>query len=138
MDASAFEQVYGDFHAYFAPQFGRSETQDHSRHYLQPLLVQSGERRNAENLSETVPPSALESSDLSVVAQRWSEAGFAARVSAQGLVSIRRRTKAGLEKAKADGKKLGAPRRLSEGRRPRSSRWWPTASVSGASPGLSE
>ena len=29
-------------------------------------------------------------------------------------MSIRRRTKAGLEKAKADGKKLGAPRRLSE------------------------
>ena len=29
-------------------------------------------------------------------------------------MSIRRRTKAGLEKGKADGKKLGAPRRLSE------------------------
>ena len=27
------------------------------RHYLQALLVQSGERRNAENLSETVPVS---------------------------------------------------------------------------------
>ena len=61
MDASAFEQVYGafqDFHAYFAPLFGRRETRDHSRHYLQALLVQSGERRNAENLSETVPASA--------------------------------------------------------------------------------
>ena len=31
---------------------------EHSRHYLQALLVQSGERRNAENLSETVPASA--------------------------------------------------------------------------------
>ena len=29
-----------------------------ARHYLQALLVQSGERRNAENLSETVPASA--------------------------------------------------------------------------------
>ena len=61
MDASAFEQVYGafgDFHAYFAPPFGRREARDHSRHYLQALLVQSGERRNAENLSETVPVSA--------------------------------------------------------------------------------
>ena len=61
MDASAFEQVYGafgDFHAYFAPLFGRRESRDHSRHYLQALLVQSGERRNAENLSETVPASA--------------------------------------------------------------------------------
>ena len=61
MDAAAFEQVYGafgDFHAYFAPLFGRRETRDHSRHYLQALLVQSEERRNAENLSETVPASA--------------------------------------------------------------------------------
>ena len=61
MDAAAFDQVYGafqDFHAYFAVLFGRRETRDHSRHYLQALLVQSGERRNAENLSETVPASA--------------------------------------------------------------------------------
>ena len=46
------------FSRYFAPLFGRRETRDHSRHYLQALLVQSGERRNAENLSETVPASA--------------------------------------------------------------------------------
>ena len=61
MDAVAFEQVYGaflDFHAYSAPLFGRGETRDRRRHYLQALLVQSGERRNAENLSETVPASA--------------------------------------------------------------------------------
>ncbi len=61
MDAAAFEQGYGafqDFHAYFAPLFGRRETRGHSRHYLQALLVQAGERRNAENLSETVPGSA--------------------------------------------------------------------------------
>ena len=61
MDAAAFEQVYEDFqdfHACFAALFGRRETRDHSRHYLQALLVQSGERRNAENLSETVPASA--------------------------------------------------------------------------------
>ena len=61
MDAAVFEQVYGafqDFHSYFGPLFGRREARDHSRHYLQALLVQSGERRNAENLSETVPASA--------------------------------------------------------------------------------
>ena len=61
MDAAAFEQVYGafgDFHAYFAPLFGRRETRERSGHYLQALLVQSRERRNAENLSETVPGSA--------------------------------------------------------------------------------
>ena len=61
MDAAAFEQIYQDFqgfHAYFAGLFGRRETRERSGHYLQALLVQSGERRNAENLSETVPESA--------------------------------------------------------------------------------
>ncbi len=61
MDAAAFEQVYKsfqDFHAYFAELFGRRETRERSGHYLQALLVQSGERRNAENLSEAVPESA--------------------------------------------------------------------------------
>ncbi len=45
MDAAAFEQVYESFrgfHAYFAPLFGRRETREHSGHYLQALLVQSG------------------------------------------------------------------------------------------------
>ncbi len=55
MDAADLERVYQafqDFHDYFAPAFGRRETREHSRHYLQGLLVQSQERRNAENLSE--------------------------------------------------------------------------------------
>ena len=61
MDAAAFEQVYLEFqgyHAYFGPLVGRSEPREHSRHYLQALLGQSGERRNAENLSENAPVSA--------------------------------------------------------------------------------
>ena len=41
----------------------------------------------------------------------YTLAGFAAWVSDQELVSIRRRTNAGLEKTR--GRKLGAPRRLS-------------------------
>ena len=44
----------------------------------------------------------------------YTLASFAACMSDQELVSIRGRTKAGLEKAKADGKKLGVLRRLSE------------------------
>ena len=61
MDAADFEWVYqafGEFHSLFAPLFGRRESRDHGRHYLQALLVQSGDRRNAENLSESVasPP----------------------------------------------------------------------------------
>ena len=67
----------------------------------------------------------------------YTLAGFAAWVSDQELVSIRRRTKAGLEKAKADGKKLGLPAGCPRSRRPWSSRWWPAESASVASPGPS-
>ena len=61
MDVAAFERVYEsfrEFHTFFAAAFGRKQWLEHSRHYLQALLVQSQERRNAENLSETVPASA--------------------------------------------------------------------------------
>ena len=57
MDAAEFQRVYAafeEFHSFFVPAFGRKERQEHSRHYLQALLVQSQERRNAENLSESV------------------------------------------------------------------------------------
>ena len=60
MDAAALEQVYEafrDFYDYFAPAFGRKQPRELSRHYLQALLVQSRERRNAENLSEAVASS---------------------------------------------------------------------------------
>ena len=61
MDVAAFERVYEsfrEFHAFFAVAFGRKQWREHGRHYLQALLVQFQERRNAENLSETVPASA--------------------------------------------------------------------------------
>ena len=45
----------------------------------------------------------------------YTLAGFAAWVSDQELVFIRRRTKAGLEKAEADYRKLGAPRPIVRG-----------------------
>ena len=45
-------EAFQVFHTYFDPRFGRREARDHSRHYLQALLVQSGERRNAGNVSE--------------------------------------------------------------------------------------
>ena len=60
MDAAALEQVYEaflDFHDYFAPALGRKQPRELSRCYLQGLLVQSRERRNAENLSEAVASS---------------------------------------------------------------------------------
>ena len=65
MDAAELERVYEafqEFHAYFAPAFGRKQWREHSGRYLQALLVQSEERRNAENLSEAVasPPRAMQ------------------------------------------------------------------------------
>ena len=61
MDAASFERVYDSFqgfHAFFADSFGRKQWREHSRSYLQALLVQAQERRNAENLSESVGVSA--------------------------------------------------------------------------------
>ena len=40
------------------PAFGRQQRREHSRHYLPAPLVQSQERRNAENPTEMVPVSA--------------------------------------------------------------------------------
>ena len=61
MEAAEFQRVYeslGEFHSFCGPAFGRKQWREHSRNYLQALLVQGQERRNAENLSETVPASA--------------------------------------------------------------------------------
>ena len=61
MDAVEFQRVYEsfeEFHSFFAPTFGRQQWREHSGSYIQALLVQSQERRNAENLSESVGPSA--------------------------------------------------------------------------------
>lgn len=58
---SDFERVVESFRAFhdeFADLFGRREARERSREYLQGLLVQTGERKNAENLSEVVPASA--------------------------------------------------------------------------------
>ena len=61
MDAANFERIYDglqQFHAFFATAFGRKQWRERSRNYPQALLVQAGERRNAENLSESVGVSA--------------------------------------------------------------------------------
>jgi SRSO17 transposase len=58
MDATTLAEVadrFGAFHQRFAPLFGRIEAQTRSAQYLQGLLVQQTDRRNAENLAEAVP-----------------------------------------------------------------------------------
>jgi SRSO17 transposase len=48
------EAHFEQFHAHFAPAFGRKQWRERSRDYLRALLVQAGERGNAENLAEAV------------------------------------------------------------------------------------
>jgi SRSO17 transposase len=61
MELAEFERVYDTFcafHAEFAPDFGRKQWRENSDDYLQGLLVQTEERRNAENMAEVLPISA--------------------------------------------------------------------------------
>ena len=82
MERAAFERVYEaflEFHAFFAGAFGRKQWREHSRHYLQGLLVQAQERRNAENLSEMVPVSARAMQRFLTEA-RWDDDAVIARL----------------------------------------------------------
>ena len=75
MDTVSFERVcdgFQKFHAFFAASFGRKQWREHSRNYLQALLVQAQERRNAENLSESVGISARAMQRFLTEA-RWSD-----------------------------------------------------------------
>ena len=54
---SCLTETFAQFHAHFAPTFGRRQWRERSRDYLQALLVQDRERCNAENLSEVVDAS---------------------------------------------------------------------------------
>lgn len=61
MELADFQRVverFRAFHAEFSRFFGRKQWREHAADYLQGLLVQSEERRNAENLAEVLPRSA--------------------------------------------------------------------------------
>ncbi len=82
MDAAALERVYEafqEFHAYFALAFGRKQWRERSGQHLQGLLVQSQERRNAENLSETVASSPRVMQRFLTEA-RWDDDGVIGRL----------------------------------------------------------
>ncbi len=75
MDPESFERVHDSFqqfHAFFAASFGRKQWREHGRNYLQALLVQARERRNAGNLSESVGISAR-SMQRFLTEARWSD-----------------------------------------------------------------
>jgi SRSO17 transposase len=84
MDLEAFERVYESFcafHAVFAPLFGRRECRERGRDYLQGLLVQAEERRNAENMAEVLPVSARGLQRF-LTESRWEDDAVIARLQA--------------------------------------------------------
>jgi SRSO17 transposase len=57
LDLQEFARIddsFRQFHAHFAPAFGRKQWRERSRDYLRALLVQAAERGNAENLAVAV------------------------------------------------------------------------------------
>ena len=57
LDQADFDRVAASlaaFHAEFAPLFGRKEARRRSEQYVRGLLVQQTDRRNAENVAETI------------------------------------------------------------------------------------
>jgi SRSO17 transposase len=84
MEREDFERIYDSFcafHAEFAPEFGRKQWREHGRDYLQGLLVQAEERRNAENLSEALPVSA-HSLQRFLTDARWDDEAVIAHLQA--------------------------------------------------------
>jgi SRSO17 transposase len=82
MELEEFERVYEAFcafHAFFAPLFRRRECRERGRDYLQGLLVQAAERRNAENLAEVLPVSARVLQRF-LTESRWDDDAVIARL----------------------------------------------------------
>ena len=81
MDAASLERVHDsfqDFRAFFAAAFGHNQWREQCRNRLQALLVQAGERRNTENLSESVGISGRALQRFLTDA-RWSDAAVTGR-----------------------------------------------------------
>jgi len=74
MDEGEFRRVattFRAFHRRFAPLFGRKEAQRHSEQYVRGLLVQQTDRRNAENLAESVGRTSARTLQLFLTNSPW-------------------------------------------------------------------
>jgi SRSO17 transposase len=77
MEPTEFERVatsFAAFHREFAPLFGRKEAQQRSEQYLRGLLVQQTDRRNAENLAETITGATPRTLQRFLTEAPWSSA----------------------------------------------------------------
>jgi SRSO17 transposase len=82
MTLEEFERIeasFRAFHAEFASLLGRRECRERGRDYLQGLLVQSEERRNAENMAEVLPVSARVLQRF-LTESRWEDEAVIARL----------------------------------------------------------
>ena len=76
MDLVKFEQVaasFATFHQEFAPLFGRTEARERSEQYLRGLLVQQTDRRNAENLAESIDGATPRSLQRFLTESPWAD-----------------------------------------------------------------
>lgn len=79
--------VFATFHHEFAPLFGRTEARERSEQYLRGLLVQQTDRRNAENLAETIEGATPRSLQRFLTESPWDDDAVIERL--QGYVGQR-------------------------------------------------
>lgn len=72
-DFARIEESFRQFHAYFAPAFGRKQWRERARDYLRGLLVQAAERGNAENLAEAVVGASARVLQRFLTEARWDD-----------------------------------------------------------------
>ena len=97
MDQGEFARVaasFAAFHQEFAPLFGRKEAQRRSEQYVRGLLVQQTDRRNAENVAETIAGATPRTLQRLLTEAPWATEPLIARL--QGYVGGRLNTPAGV------------------------------------------
>jgi SRSO17 transposase len=76
------EESFQQFHAHFAPAFGRKQWRERSRDYLRGLLGQASERGNAENLAEAVEGTSARVLQRFLTEAKWHDTAVIARLQA--------------------------------------------------------
>ena len=93
MDAASFKRVYDslqEFHAFFADSFGRKQWREHSRNYLQALLVPE-ERRSYGSKTELALEMLAQAMELGHLKAGWVAGDDAFRMSPsfrEGLAAL--------------------------------------------------
>ncbi len=93
MDAASFKRVYDsfqEFHAFFAASFGRKQWREHSRNYLQALLVPE-ERRSYSSKTELALEMLAQAMELGHLKAGWVTGDDAFRMSPsfrEGLAAL--------------------------------------------------